>query len=100
MDQPSTLFLVSFIPYAHYFLPKQIVLVPCIIQGRKVAIQAIPSSPSVEQWPIERLIECPRNPRKDDDASDRMCGSIRESFKVKAFHLMLNRSVTLPEETV
>ncbi len=35
-------------------------------------------SPSIEQWPIERLVEYPRNPRKNDGAVDRMCGSIRE----------------------
>jgi DNA modification methylase len=34
-------------------------------------------------WPIERLIEYPRNPRKNDSAVDRMCASIREfGFKI------------------
>jgi ParB-like chromosome segregation protein Spo0J len=34
-------------------------------------------------WPIERLREYPRNPRKNDGAVDRMCGSIREfGFKI------------------
>ncbi len=43
----------------------------------------ISPSPSIEQWPIERLIEYPRNPRKNDSAVDRMCGSIREfGFKI------------------
>src|SRR3974377_1788377 len=38
---------------------------------------------TIEHWPIERLIEYPRNPRKNDGAVDRMCGSIREfGFKV------------------
>jgi hypothetical protein len=65
-------------------------------------------SQHIESWPIDRLIEYPRNPRKNDGAVDRMCGSIREfGFKipvilcdewspaqVKAFRLMVNRSVT------
>src|SRR5438874_9390942 len=38
---------------------------------------------SIELWPIERLVEYVRNPRKNDSAVDRMCGSIREfGFKV------------------
>jgi ParB-like nuclease domain len=38
---------------------------------------------NVEHWPIERLVEYPRNPRKNDGAVDRMCGSIREfGFKI------------------
>jgi hypothetical protein len=62
----------------------------------------------IESWLIHRLVEYPRNPRKNDGAVDRMCGSIREfGFKipvilcdewspaqVKAFRLMVNRSVT------
>ena len=32
----------------------------------------------IENWPIERLVEYPRNPRKNDAAVDRMCASIRE----------------------
>jgi ParB-like nuclease domain len=37
----------------------------------------------VEQWPIERLVEYTRNPRKNDSAVDRMCASIREfGFKI------------------
>src|ERR1700678_1338552 len=40
-------------------------------------------SQRIEQWPIERLVEYPRNPRKNDSAVDRMCGSIREfGFKI------------------
>src|SRR5271165_1156599 len=36
-----------------------------------------------EIWPIERLVEYPRNPRKNDKAVDRMCASIREfGFKI------------------
>jgi ParB-like nuclease family protein len=42
-----------------------------------------PTTQSIELWPIERLVEYPRNPRKNDAAVDRMCGSIREfGFKV------------------
>jgi ParB-like chromosome segregation protein Spo0J len=37
----------------------------------------------IENWPIERLVEYPRNPRKNDKAVDRMCASIREfGFKM------------------
>ncbi len=38
---------------------------------------------SIEMWPIDRLVEYPRNPRKNDGAVDRMCSSIREfGFKI------------------
>jgi hypothetical protein len=37
-----------------------------------------PTALRIEYWPIERLIEYPRNPRKNDKAVDQMCGSIRE----------------------
>ena len=38
---------------------------------------------NIEYWPIERLVEYPRNPRKNDSAVDRMCASIREfGFKI------------------
>src|SRR4051794_30949171 len=37
----------------------------------------------IEQWPTERLVFYARNPRKNDAAVDRMCGSIREfGFKI------------------
>jgi DNA modification methylase len=37
----------------------------------------------METWPIDRLIPYARNPRKNDAAVDRMCGSIREfGFKI------------------
>src|SRR3954471_23284279 len=40
-------------------------------------------TPEVQTWPIDRLIFYARNPRKNDSAVDRMCGSIREfGFKV------------------
>jgi DNA modification methylase len=38
---------------------------------------------TTEVWPIDRLIFYARNPRKNDAAVDRMCGSIREfGFKI------------------
>jgi DNA modification methylase len=44
---------------------------------------AHPASQDIESWPIERLVEYPRNPRKNDSAVDRMCASIREfGFKI------------------
>jgi len=33
---------------------------------------------TVEQWPIDRLIEYARNPRKNDAVVDQMAGAIRE----------------------
>ena len=40
-------------------------------------------SQEIENWPIERLVEYPRNPRRNDKAVDRMCVSIREfGFKI------------------
>ena len=42
-------------------------------------------NPMIEthMWPVDRLVLYARNPRKNDDAVDRMCGSIREfGFKV------------------
>ena len=42
-----------------------------------------PVAQDIEMWPIDRLVEYPRNPRKNDAAVDRMCESIREfGFKV------------------
>ena len=32
----------------------------------------------IEVWPMDRLVFYARNPRKNDAAVDRMCGSIRE----------------------
>ena len=44
---------------------------------------AHPTAQQVELWPIDRLREYPRNPRKNDGAIDRMCASIQEfGFKV------------------
>src|SRR5882724_3125092 len=37
----------------------------------------------IQHWPIDKLIFYARNPRKNDSAVDRMCGSIREfGFKI------------------
>ena len=40
-------------------------------------------TPQVQIWPIDKLVFYARNPRKNDAAVDRMCGSIREfGFKI------------------
>ena len=40
-------------------------------------------STEVQVWPIDKLVFYIRNPRKNDAAVDRMCGSIREfGFKI------------------
>ena len=37
----------------------------------------------IQIWPIDKLVFYARNPRKNDSAVDRMCGSIREfGFKI------------------
>jgi hypothetical protein len=42
-----------------------------------------PAPPEVQTWPIDKLVFYARNPRKNDSAVDRMCGSIREfGFKI------------------
>src|SRR5438270_11404251 len=42
-----------------------------------------PALQRIEMWSIDRLVFYARNPRKNDSAVDRMCGSIREfGFKV------------------
>jgi ParB-like chromosome segregation protein Spo0J len=44
---------------------------------------AQPTLARIEYWEIGRLVEYARNPRKNDAAVDRMCGSIREfGFKI------------------
>jgi hypothetical protein len=41
------------------------------------------SAVRIEYWPIDKLVFYARNPRKNDAAVDRMCGSIREfGFKI------------------
>src|SRR5450631_1700126 len=48
-----------------------------------LAHEATPAIPQVQYWPIDRLVFYARNPRKNDGAVDRMCGSIREfGFKI------------------
>jgi ParB-like nuclease domain len=38
---------------------------------------------NIEIWPLSRIVEYDRNPRKNDSAVDRMCASIREfGFKI------------------
>jgi DNA modification methylase len=42
-----------------------------------------PVSMEIQTWPIDKLVFYARNPRKNDAAVDRMCGSIREfGFKI------------------
>src|SRR6266853_3748710 len=42
-----------------------------------------PPSTEVQIWPIDKLVFYARNPRRNDAAVDRMCGSIREfGFKI------------------
>src|SRR5271154_2566911 len=42
-----------------------------------------PTAQQIDLWPIERLVEYSRNPRKNDGAVDRMCASIKEfGFKI------------------
>jgi DNA modification methylase len=49
----------------------------------RVFREQVTTAQRIEYWPIERLVEYPRNPRKNDAAVDRMCGSIREfGFKI------------------
>jgi hypothetical protein len=52
---------------------------------KTLSIESNETAPAsrIEVWPIERLVEYARNPRKNDSAVDRMCGSIREfGFKI------------------
>ena len=40
-------------------------------------------SMEIQTWPIDKLVVYVRNPRNNDAAVDRMCGSIREfGFKI------------------
>src|SRR5450756_1137913 len=54
------------------------------LASRKGAAIINPPHPSgIQNWPIDRLVFYARNPRKNDAAVDRMCGSIREfGFKI------------------
>lgn len=50
--------------------------------SRRPAAAALPST-SIVTFPLERLIPYARNPRKNDDAVQRMVGSIRQfGFKI------------------
>ena len=56
----------------------------------------ISPSPSIELWAIERLAEYPRNPRKNDSAVDRLCGSIREfGLRFECWPAATARSLTV-----
>jgi len=65
----------------------------------------------MEHWPLDRLIPYSRNPRKNDDAVDRMCGAIQTfGFKIPVVvrsdgtvvdgHLRLKAAQRLGLETV
>src|ERR1039458_10029254 len=42
-----------------------------------------PLQMEIQTWPIDKFVFYARNPRKNDTAVDRMCGSIREfGFKI------------------
>jgi ParB-like chromosome segregation protein Spo0J len=46
-------------------------------------MEIISHAQTIEEWPIDRLVEYPRNPRKNENAVERMCSSIREfGFKI------------------
>ncbi len=50
---------------------------------------------SIEVWAIDRFVHYARNPRKNDGAVDRMCGSIREfGFKIPVLARSDGRSST------
>jgi DNA modification methylase len=51
--------------------------------GTEPLIISPSAAQNIEYWPITRLVEYLRNPRKNDSAVDRMCDSIREfGFKI------------------
>ena len=46
-------------------------------------VQHPPMAQQIELWPIDKLVAYVNNPRKNDGAVDRMCGSIGEfGFKI------------------
>src|ERR1035437_5642211 len=52
-----------------------------LIKGGMVALTEVPLK--IQTWSIDKLVFYARNPRKNDAALDRMCGSIREfGFKI------------------
>src|SRR5215467_8696328 len=53
------------------------------IQGLMMQEASTASTMQIQSWPIDKLVLYARNPRKNDAAVDRMCGSIREfGFKI------------------
>jgi len=51
--------------------------------SRDTCVHAPNATGQIQNWPVDRLIFYARNPRKNDDAVDRMCSSIREfGFKI------------------
>ena len=66
---------------------------------------------AIEQWPVYRLVEYARNPRRNDDVVDRMCAVIEEfGFRIPIIarsdggvvdgHLRLKAARKLGLETV
>nr|MBC8445210.1 ParB N-terminal domain-containing protein [Rhodospirillaceae bacterium] len=66
---------------------------------------------AIEQWPVSRLVEYARNPRRNDDVVDRMCAVIEEfGFRIPIIarsdggivdgHLRLKAARKLALETV
>jgi ParB-like chromosome segregation protein Spo0J len=55
----------------------------CYSRGEGPPLTTHASAQNIEVWPIDRLAEYVRNPRKNDAAVGRMCASIREfGFKI------------------
>jgi hypothetical protein len=56
---------------------------PVLPVANPLGLERHPRQQHIELRPIERLVEYALNPRKNDSAVDRMCGSIREfGFKI------------------
>ena len=52
-------------------------------KGTHSMVKSPQSQMEIQLWPVDRLVFYARNPRKNDAAVDRMCGSIREfGFKI------------------
>src|SRR5580692_1070366 len=52
-------------------------------KAKSITMIASPPIPEIQSWHIDRFVPYLRNPRKNDAAVDRMCGSIREfGFKI------------------
>ena len=62
----------------------QITTLPKRGSPNKCSAAIPPETPmEIQTWPIDKLVGYARNPRKNDAAVDRMCGSIREfGFKI------------------